>query len=364
MKKIWYLMRCLFGKNSGGFFEKVKIISKEIKRNKLLIALDMLLSVLCYGADFNDYYLFDFYKMNAQQRKTFMTRQKYERFVKEMNDEAAAVNFDDKSIFCEKFGKRVGRDYTMITEENREQIFSLLRRFQNVRVTPVLQKQIKSRFKEEKILGKNYENHGDMLNKICMCQPGVVEPVYREHENLKKLNKESANTVRIFTINKDDKVEVLYAFLHMEGRLETSRDIKVNDIFIPISLTSGKLERSGCDKEKNVYERCPGSIKEFSETQVPYWSDVMKIARRAASRVPQIGYAEWEIIVAEKKPVLSKGSCRPIHDIFQMPVHVPDREGAWAKIDRAFEDDGTQEYKVEMKREFKREMPQRRRNSA
>ena len=79
---IKYVARVLGGARFKKMFEKIDIIHEKTGKNKVGLFFDMIGCTLKYGAGYNDYIIFEFYNMNAKERKTYLTRMKNKKLVR------------------------------------------------------------------------------------------------------------------------------------------------------------------------------------------------------------------------------------------------------------------------------------------
>ena len=99
---IKYVARVLSGAKFKKMFEKIDIIHEKTGKNKVGLFFDMIGCTLKYGAGYNDYIIFEFYNMNAKERKTYLTRMKNKKLVTTLNDLRFSHIFDEKNLFDEK----------------------------------------------------------------------------------------------------------------------------------------------------------------------------------------------------------------------------------------------------------------------
>ena len=68
----------------------------------------------------------------------------------------------------------------------------------------------------------------------------------------------------------------------------------------------------------------------------PDWDKARAMVERAAQVVPQMGYVGWDVCFTPDGPCLVEGNQFPGHDIYQLPVHTPDKIGIMPRF-RAIE---------------------------
>ena len=108
--KLNYLMRILGGASFKKMGEAIDVVHKKSGKSKFTTFFDMIGCTIKYGAGYNDYIIFEFYKMKGKERKTYMTRMKNKRLISELNDEKLAYIFDEKNVFDKTFAEFTGRE--------------------------------------------------------------------------------------------------------------------------------------------------------------------------------------------------------------------------------------------------------------
>ena len=98
----------------GASLEKMKKVIDAIHRktgkSKAGLFFDMVNCSLRYGAGYYDYQIFEFYNMNARERRTYMTRVKNKRLIMHANDQSYSYIFDQKNVFDKRFKAFLGRE--------------------------------------------------------------------------------------------------------------------------------------------------------------------------------------------------------------------------------------------------------------
>ena len=73
-----------------------------------------------YGTGFYDYQEFEFYNLNKNERKTYLTRVKNNAIVNKYNDKEYFYLFDNKYEFNKIFEKFLKRDWLYINDNYEE----------------------------------------------------------------------------------------------------------------------------------------------------------------------------------------------------------------------------------------------------
>lgn len=71
----------------------------------------------------------------------------------------------------------------------------------------------------------------------------------------------------------------------------------------------------------------PGSINTVRMVTIRGKHGKVYLASEAAQVIPQVGYVGWDVCFTPNGPCLVEGNPFPGHDIYQLPVHTPDKIG-------------------------------------
>ena len=115
--RIGYFFRVCSGATFSKLSGAINTVHTKSGKNKAGIFFDMVGCFFKYRAGYNDYVLFEYYNMTADQRKTYMTRFKNKRFMLMQNDLTSAEIFNDKRLFDTRFAKYLGRRVLVIDEK-------------------------------------------------------------------------------------------------------------------------------------------------------------------------------------------------------------------------------------------------------
>ena len=96
MGKIKYLFKRIIKMDYKNMFKIAKDIGKKINKNYIVILIDMIKCGLKYQAGYYDYQEFEFYNLNKEERKTYLTRGKNNEIVKRFNDKTSFHKFENK----------------------------------------------------------------------------------------------------------------------------------------------------------------------------------------------------------------------------------------------------------------------------
>lgn len=127
----------------------------------------------------------------------------------------------------------------------------------------------------------------------------ILEDLIRPHSELKRLNPDSVNTVRIMTLLEQGKPVVLDSFLRT-GRIGSIVDNgSAGGIFVHVDHVKGITDSHGIDERGFFYDSHPDHRYSFSGIRLPFWEEALKTACAAALTIPHARYVGWDLTCTE-----------------------------------------------------------------
>ncbi len=298
----------------------IKIIKKVKKiSNKKFVLFDIINCSIKYQAAFYDYLEFEFYLLNDEQRKTYLTNGKNNEIVKTFNDKNYRHIFDNKDEFNNKFKKYLKRDYLNSNFTKEE-----------------LNKFIKNK---NKIIIKPIDGIGGKGIKIVDCSENIhqeyndylLEEIIIQNKKLDELYDKSVNSLRVFTFYDGKTVHILQSILKI-GNDEVTDNFASGGMYAFLN-EKGVVITPAIDKDDNIYGIHPISKKQILGFKVPLFDKVIKLVDEAAKEVPQIKYVGWDIAILEVDVCIIEGNSYP--GVFQIkPRFSKDKIGILPKYEK------------------------------
>ena len=136
-----------------------------------------------------------------------------------------------------------------------------------------------------------------------MEKPAVLDELVTQHSNLARLNPDSINTVKIFTLMAGGTCHFVAAEFRM-GRLGTFVDnIEKGGIATNVDMKTGKIIGTAYDFKMNQYTHHPDTGVKITDFELPNWEDVLRFTEECARACP-LAYVEWDIGIWENDCVL------------------------------------------------------------
>ncbi len=142
---------------------------------------------------------------------------------------------------------------------------------------------------------------GNMLEEIKKRKT-IIQEYIHQHEDLKKLNKDSLNTIRVVSLRYNDKANILAAMLRIGENNSKVDNAHKGGICVGVDIDTGKLKKYGCTYNK-IYTK-KNNIS-FEKIQIPFWKETIDLVKKIHNKVfygaSSLGF---DIAITEKGPVI------------------------------------------------------------
>ena len=155
-------------------------------------------------------------------------------------------------------------------------------------------------------------NLRELFNELLQEYSDVVlEELIKPHPDIKCLNPDSVNTVRIVTYYKDGETTIHLPFMKV-GRAGSFVDNGgAGGILISVDPETGILSSDGIDEAGVIYEKHPDTGIKFNGYRLPDWNGALNLAHELSSKVPGISYIGWDMTFTESgKWIVVEGNAK------------------------------------------------------
>lgn len=140
-------------------------------------------------------------------------------------------------------------------------------------------------------------------------QDYVVQIPLQQHEEMKRLNASSVNTIRVNTVLSGTKAHVMTAFVKVGQAGEFADNHGSKRFFIGIRQ-DGTYCDFAIDHEFRKCSAIPSGFA-FAGQKVPHFKEVCLAAERAHACIPHFGFAFWDICIDQAgDPVIVEANLR------------------------------------------------------
>ena len=328
-----YVARVLHGAKLKKMFQKIKMIHRKTGKSKIGLFFDMIGCTIKYGAGYNDYIIFEFYNMNKEERKTYLTRMKNKKLVTMLNDKQYSRIFDEKNLFDEKFAEFMGREILDLAKINYERFKQFVEGKQYFFAKPYIGESGKG---IEKIKIANYPTTRKLWEYIRRPEKnfGLIEEVIEQHPQAAKIYPKSLNCLRVVTLVNNGEANILYAVFKMGNNGGFVDNLENGGLACHFDLDKGEIIGQGHTSALINYDRHPSTGIKFVGYKLPFMNEVKEMVKKAAMVIPEFRYVGWDVCLTPTGPAIVEGNDYPAYDFPQLPDPDKPRIGLLPKIEQ------------------------------
>ncbi len=280
-------------------------ISKNFRKPRIGVALDMFWSAAKYECAFQDYQDWDFAILSKAERTTFMTHPKSDHYARRFNtDKQANLRLADKSNFNVEFDDLLGREWLDVRTASDAQLADFVERHPNLmaKVPDSLGGKGIERVRPDDI-GTDLAR----FRKIRMSnRQFLLEEFLVQHPHLVALNESSVNTMRIVTFNNGDRVGVIAVALRIGAGGDVD-NFSGGGMYTMLD-EAGIAQCPAFDDNNAIHSIHPLSGVPIVGFEVPHFERALELVAAAARRIPEVPYVGWDVAIAPDRPVLIEGN--------------------------------------------------------
>lgn len=295
-KRIYVLLYKLFDRkyyNRGLKFidEKLELYKNEWRGlNRKTIIRDMVYSLHRFGADFQDYWSYDFLNLSAVGREKYVV-DKLRYGYDDILTTPQIVDLASDKYACYKkfksFYKREALGCYCIEDEYK--FIDFAKKHKSFIVKPLSADCGKGVHIVKELCETRYK---DFFATVINNGPFIAEEIITQHEKLASLHPESINTVRIATFTYRNNVSILAASVRIGVGNSATDNAGSGGIFASIDTLSGIVISKATNYQKQIFTQHPDTHIAIPGFIIPCWRELIEIVNKAA------------LEISDEKPVL------------------------------------------------------------
>ena len=146
----------------------------------------------------------------------------------------------------------------------------------------------------------------------------IVEELVIQSDLLASLHPHSVNTVRMYTIRYDDRIDVIHPFLRIGQGGNFVDNAFSGGIFGSIDVDTGIITATA-DERGNRYVTHPDTGEPIIGFRIPFWDEVIEFAKELAQVIPDNRYSGWDLALTDEGWIMIEGNARS-QFVWQMPT--------------------------------------------
>ncbi len=302
MKRVKYIFRKLKTIQYKKMINIASKVHKITKKPVISIIFDMVKCATKYGAGYMDYFEFEFYLLNAEERSTYITGSINNEIVRKYNDKNYFHKLSNKVEFNREFESFLGRDYLYLKESSLEDFENFINVHKYICVKPISD----CGGKGVEIIDTANHHPLELFNTLVKNNQLLVEEVIHQHSKLNELYSGSVNTLRVITFRSDNDVIVLKSIFKI-GNNGAIDNFSSGGMYTFVD-ENGKVFVPAIDEEGNVFYEHPVTKEPIVGFHIPNYESVIALVKKLSLVVPEIRYTGWDIAITESGPVVVEGN--------------------------------------------------------
>lgn len=146
---------------------------------------------------------------------------------------------------------------------------------------------------------KGDEDDIKRLYVFCCENDYIIEELLKGNKEMEEFHPNSLNTIRVFTISKGERCELISAVFRMGVGDRIVDNGFAGGILAPIDINTGVVTREGRDERGHTYTEHPDSGKTIKGFVIPQWQNVVNTCKNMAKIMDNLVFAGWDICVCE-----------------------------------------------------------------
>lgn len=315
--KIKYVLKKLKTVRYKELFNKAEEIGEKINKNKYSVLFDMTKCALKYGSGYMDYFEFEFYLLNDEERSTYLTGRINNEIIKKYNNKEYFNKFSNKVEFNKIFNKYLGRSYIDLSTCSFKEFKEFILDKDKIIVKPINEcggKGIEV-IEIDKNKLKNEYNVLKIYNKIVKNNQILVEEYINQNSKLSNIYSKSVNSLRILTfIDDTGTVRIMNSILKI-GNNGNVDNFSSGGMYTFVN-NEGIVYVPAIDEKGNIYSKHPVTKENILGFHIPNYELVLPFVTELALVVPEVRYVGWDIVITEDGILVIEGNEYP--GIFQV----------------------------------------------
>lgn len=261
---------------------------------------DMLFCYYVYGADFDEYFLFDLEYKPHLLRDEFLTQNHRKFYAKMYNLPENNDLFRDKDKTAVRFKEYYHRDVIAVCSmDDLDALKEFAAKHDEFIVKP---RSAHFGMGVRKAKASDFATTEELLKDLIAEGEVVVEELIKQSNRMGCLHPQSVNTVRLITVlDRNGECQFFCPpFLRMGQGDGIVDNAGAGGVACYVDIDTGRIYTDGADEHNNVYKIHPDTGIRIKGWQVPDWEEAKEFCRVLANVVPENRYCGWDLALTDE----------------------------------------------------------------
>lgn len=263
------------------------------------IVADLEATRLLMNFTITEYVMYHFSRKSWQEKNTFLSDKERSIILNTVNDQTKFDLLDNKHESYQLLKKYYKRKMLYL---NSISDFPKFRRFCRKNSTFVVKPPFDRMGRGIKCItiSKTTDLRSLFTSLLDEFNEVILEQLIKPHADIKRLNPDSVNTVRVVTYYEDGNTTIHLPFMKIGRQGSFVDNGGAGGILVAVDPKTGTLISDGIDELGIVYKKHPETGIEFKNYTLPNWNKAIALANKLSSKVPGIPYVGWDMTCTEK----------------------------------------------------------------
>jgi len=293
--------------------------SELTEEDKKQIVHDMMEEAKKYNVGFDEYIMYHFNERTFEDRRTFIPTKERALYCERLNRPENQMIFDDKGKTFEVFKKYFKRDLAEVVGWNKEST-AKLQEFVNKHPRFIIKPFNGGNGRGIKIVDCTGKAFNSLCEELKKDYPSgfVAEELIKQCSELAAVHPQSVNTLRVFTVRFDDRIEFL-PFAWRVGRGDSCVDNGGSGGIFCALNDEGEIIKTS-DEKGRFYDVHPDTGHPLVGFKIPRFEEAKEFSKELAMVVPSNRYCGWDIALTDDGWVMQEGNWQGGIVTFQCPL--------------------------------------------
>ncbi len=269
---------------------------------------------ILYGASIADYFELHFFEKTHRERKTYFTTNQALSFINCVNGAENNRRFYEKNHMYRILGKFTKRDQIFCPPNDFREFNEFFMRHRKAFYKP------NNTYCGSAIEVWSADDTEIMtLYERALKLTGILDEPVAQHPDLARLNPDSINTIKIYTMMINNVCHYVAAEFRM-GRCGSFVDnIEKGGLAAGVDIKTGSIIGAAYDLQMNAFSAHPDTGVVISGYKLPNWKELLRFTEECVRACP-LAYVEWDIAIRENDCVLIEANANARNSEIQMGV--------------------------------------------
>lgn len=287
--------------------ETINRISEKEKRGKFNLWVSFTINFVFFGFTPKQFCALEIYKKTSKEKKEYVNFFRSNKLNKKLNDKRYQERLTNKVLFNSLYSGFINREWIELTPTNYQSAEELLEKKNTLIAKP---------FHLSGGRGIHLINNSRQISKI-INEHYILEEVVKNHERIGAFS-DCLNTVRIYTLLKDDGVLILSSCLRIGAPNSITDNMHTGGHCVSIDWETGFINSTGKTYTGIEYNKNPLTGEEYIGIQIPNWDLLKNAVINICKVTPQCKYCAWDFAITNHGVEVIEGNVDPDPTLLQL----------------------------------------------